>query len=163
MRNALQYLGRDWQSMQKRMSWQKKTGYLHVCCVRQVALVAPHSLRPYGPWPTRLLCPQARTQQWVAMPSQASCLTQGSNCISYVPWTGRGFFTTSATWEAYSLHLTLAGWTKDTQTTNDCDDLWRGKRRKGGQNWEQDFLMNNFNIFYIVNYMYIIATQENKI
>ena len=52
---------------------------------------------------------QARILEWVAMPFQAIFLTQGSNCISCVSWTGRGFFTTSATWEAYSTHLTLAG------------------------------------------------------
>ena len=46
---------------------------------------------------------QARILEWVAIPfSRASSCPRDWTRISYVSWIGRGFFTTSATWEAPS-------------------------------------------------------------
>ena len=65
-----------------------------VCiCAYYVASVMSHSLQPYG------LGIQARILEWVAMPFPGDIPDPGIKPLS--PALAGGFFTTSATWEAY--------------------------------------------------------------
>ena len=95
------------------------------------------SVQLYGLWPSRLLCPwgfsrqeywsikeyvkwkkkkKERILEWVAMlSSRGSSQPRAQNCVSYVSWTGRGFFTTSATWEAW-VSVTYHKKNLDTET-----------------------------------------------
>ena len=59
-----------------------------------VVSVMSHSLQPYG-----LGILQARILEWVAMPSPGDLPDPGIKPLS--PASAGGFFTTSATWEAY--------------------------------------------------------------
>ena len=56
-----------------------------------------NSLRPYGLWPVRFLCPGVGCHFLL----QGIFLTQGLNPVSYVSHIGRWdiFFTSSATWK----------------------------------------------------------------
>ena len=68
------------------------------------ALCDPMDSNPPGPSVHGIL--QARTLEWVAMPSSiASPRLRDRTYISYISWIGGGFFTTRATCALLQMHM----------------------------------------------------------
>ena len=73
---------------------------------------------------------QSRILEWVVMPSsRAYSLPRDQSCVSYVSCIGRGFFTTSATWAAWSNVLPGGSDCKEsacnTRDLGSIPGLWR--------------------------------------